>query len=278
MSDDEITNDRRATGAVYAVSQYTRITSGSEPVPELILALDFEREPEEREADPGRLAGLLCGLMHYAERRGLRFDDALTDAGQAYDRQRTTFLAGDAVQRTGPSRHGADKPPAIGEIVRSRPGTPPVYQVDFITSRDWVPEPGLTPAQPFSATDRHGPIPSAALTRHLLARAVRSIEADCRDGRDPYPGDIQNVDVYLTGLCGWSGLDRATVLGAFSTVVTERDGHLEVPAPGTHPASLAATGMPYPPEPAIRDGSEPGAAAVPSSRPATQRRTSGGQR
>jgi hypothetical protein len=278
MSDDEITNERRATGAVYAIGQYARIASGSEPVPEMILSLDFEREPEEREQDPDRLAGLLCGLMHYAERRGLSFDAALTDAGRAYDRQRTTFLAGDAVQRTGPSRHGADEVPAIGEIVRSRPGTPPVYEVDFITSRDWVPEPDLTPAQSFSATDRHGPIPSAAVTRHLLARAVRSIEADCRAGLDPDPGDIQNVDVYLTGLSGWSGLDRATVLGAFSTVLTEHDGHLTVPAPGTHPVSLAATSMPHRPEPGIRDDSEPGAAPVPLSRPAAQRRANGGPR
>jgi hypothetical protein len=277
MSEDQITNDRRATAALYAIGTYARISSPSEPVPEGLLSLDFEREPEERSGDQDRLSGLLNGLMHYARRRRLSFTDALTDAGKTYSRQRTTYLSGDAVQRARQTRRRGDEIPVIGEVMKARPGNPPVYQVDFITSREWVPEPDLTPAQPFSATGHLGEIPSAALTRYHLARTVRRIETACRNGTDPDPGDAQNLDTYLTALSGWSGLDRATVLGAFSTVLTEQDGHLLIPAPLTHPVSLAAAGMPHPPEPGAGGGNQPARAASPS-RATTQHSAKGRQR
>jgi hypothetical protein len=249
VSDRQITNDRRAVMALSAISTYARI-SPSDSLPETYLRFDSEREPGERAGDQGRLADLLCGLMHYAERRDLSFTDALTQARRQYSRQRTSYLPRDAVQRTGQARqaaagHGA---PLTGEIIKARPGRPPAYEVDFITSREWVRQPDLAPARPFPVTTtRYGQVNSAYIARHGLVKAIRRIEAASEAGNTPDPADAQDLDTFLTALCGWSGLERPAVLGSFSTVLTEHDGHLLVTPASAHPAALAATSVARPP-------------------------------
>ena len=87
MSDDQITNGRRAALALDAISTYTRM-SPYEGLPEdYFFFLDSERETGPG-TDHDGLAGLLCGLMHYAERRRLSFADALSAARDDYSRQR----------------------------------------------------------------------------------------------------------------------------------------------------------------------------------------------
>ena len=150
MSDDQITNGRRAALALDAISTYTRM-SPYEGLPEdYFFFLDSERETGPG-TDHDRLAGLLCGLMHYAERRRLSFADALADASRDYNRQRTRYLPeeGCASRSSAPPR--PDSAPLTGEIATARPGDHAFYLVDFITSREWVAEPDLTPAQPFPA-------------------------------------------------------------------------------------------------------------------------------
>ena len=74
MSEDEFTNGKRAALALDAINHYAR-------------SLPKEGSSEERfffneesDAGPGAqidyLSALLCGLMHYAERRKLSFDVA----------------------------------------------------------------------------------------------------------------------------------------------------------------------------------------------------------
>jgi hypothetical protein len=248
VSDRQITNDRRAVTALSAISTYARM-SPSESLPETYLRFDFEREPGERAGDQGRLADLLCGLMHYAERRDLSFTGALTQARRQYSRQRTSYLPGDAVQRTGQARqaaadHGA---PLTGEIVKARPGRPPAYEVDFITSREWVRQPDLAPARPFPVTaTRYGEVSSAYIARHNLVKAIRRIEAASEAGNTPDPADAQELDTFLTALCGWSGLERPAVLSSFSTVLTGQDGHLLLTPASAHPVTLAATSVARP--------------------------------
>ena len=78
----------------------------------------------ERETGPGtdhdRLADLLCGLMHYAERRRLSFADALAA------RAGTTTASAPPTCPVTPSRSSApprtDSAPLTGEIARARPG------------------------------------------------------------------------------------------------------------------------------------------------------------
>lgn len=261
MSDPEITNERRASTALSAINAYARM-SPFESLPDTNFFFDFEREPEERAGDQDRLSGLLCGLMHYTERRKLSFTDALADARRQYNRQRTSYLPGDAVQRAGPARRAAAAggAPLTGEIVKARPGGPPVYEVDFVTSREWVQEPDLAPAQPFpaTATGYGDEICSAYVARYCMVKAIRRIEAAAGTGSGPDPADAQELDIFLTALCRWSGLERPAVLRSFSTVLTEKDGHLLVAAPpGTHPVTLAAADAPSPP-----DATQPSAARV----------------
>ena len=202
------------------------------------------RKPGQR-TDHDRLAGLLCGLMHYAERRRLSFADALAARAGTTTASAPATCPGRGrvqVQRTTTT----DSAPLTGEITRARPGRPPFYLVDFITSREWLAEPDLAPAEPFPATATHyGEISSAHVARDLLARTIRRIEIARENGNDPDTRDAQDLGTLLTTLCQWSGLERPTVLSLFSEVLTEKDGHLLIAGPPrTHPVALAATGIP----------------------------------
>ena len=126
MSDDQITNGRRAARALDAISTYTRM-SPYEGLPEdYFFFLDSEQETGPG-TDHDGLADLLCGLMHYAERRRLSFADALAGASRDYNHQRTSYLPGDAVQvqRTTTT----ESAPLTGEIARARPGHPPTWSI-----------------------------------------------------------------------------------------------------------------------------------------------------
>ena len=84
---------------------------------------DFERDTEPG-TDHARLADLLRDLHHYADRRGLNFDDALTAARRYYEGQRTTYQPGDAIRLAGRSSDAAAARgfPLVGEILKARPG------------------------------------------------------------------------------------------------------------------------------------------------------------
>ncbi len=278
MSDDQITNGRRAARALDAISTYMRM-SPYEGLPEdYFFFLDSEQETGPA-TDHDGLAGLLCGLMHYAERRRLSFADTLAGASRDYNHQRTRYLPGDAVQvqRTTTT----DSAPLTGEVTRARPGRPPSYLVDFITSREWLAEPDLTPAEPFPATATHyGEISSAHVARDLLARTITRIEIARENGNDSDTRDAQDPGTLLTTLCQWSGLERPTVLSLFSEVLTEKDGHLLIAGtPRTHPVALAATGMPHPPGTGLRGNAPPATeTAVTPARPAARRSRRDGRR
>jgi hypothetical protein len=252
VSEPQITNGRRAARALDAINTYARMSS-SEGLPESYFFFDFERGPEEQSGDHDHLSGLVCGLMHYAERRSLSFADALTDARRQYDRQRTNYAPEGGVQLADQTQRAADagSAPLTGEIVTARPGDPPVYLVEFITSREWVPEPDLAPARPFPpiAASDGAEICSAYVARYCMVKAIRRIEAAGKNDRSPAPADAQDLDIFLTVLCGWSGLERPVVLRSVSTVLTEQDGQLLVAAPqGPHPVALAASGVASPPD------------------------------
>ena len=97
MSDDQITNGRRAALALDAISTYTRM-SPYEGLPEdYFFFLDSEQETGPG-TDHDGLAGLLCGLMHYTDSSRVSFADAPSAARDDYGRQRAAYLPGDPVR------------------------------------------------------------------------------------------------------------------------------------------------------------------------------------
>ena len=96
MSDDQITNGRRAALALDAINTYTRM-SPCEGLSEDYFFLDSERETGPG-TDHDCLADLLCGLMHYALSSRVSFADALSAARDDYGRQRAACLPGDPVR------------------------------------------------------------------------------------------------------------------------------------------------------------------------------------
>jgi hypothetical protein len=256
-----------------AISLYAR-SSPWEGSSESTFFLDFEREALPG-GDQDRLAALLCGLMHYAERRGLSFPDALAAARQDYSRQRTAYLPGQAVRRAGPQGHAAasSEAPVTGEVIAARPGRPAQYRVDFITSRQWLPEQALEPAQPFPAiTTSYGTFSSAYVACHCLRKTVSAIEDRYLDDRTQDGRDAKDLATILTALSAWSGLERDSLLSSFSEWITERNGQLVAGHSIGRPVTLAATCAPLPPLAAPGQADAPGvtAAALPSRKPGRQ--------
>jgi hypothetical protein len=252
-TEERLTNGTRAARALDAVNAYASASPGR-GTPELTFFLDFERDALPG-GDQDRLSGLLCGLMHYAERRGLSFPDALSAARQEHGRQRTTYQPGNAVRRAGSSWRtpAPGDLPLTGEVLRARPGRPAEYEVDFITSREWLPETALAPASPFPVViTEFGTFSSAHVANRCLERAVDEMAHDYLDQeRAPGSGLVRDIDTLLTALSGWSGLGRDTLLRPFSQAIAEKDGQLIAGAAGAHPAALAALSAPTSPAAAL---------------------------
>jgi len=247
MSDDQLTNGKRAALALDAINVYAR-SSPWEGSDEDHFFFDFERAAEPG-TDQDRLSALLCGLMHYAERRQLSFGAALRSARQDYQRQRTAYLPGDAVRRTdrAPADPSPGGRPLTGEIVKARPGNPPSYLVDFITSREWLTEPYLTPAPHFMTIPTgSGHLRSAHVARLCLNRIVPEIEGDYLYGTHPDEKSIRDLRAILVALSNWSGIARPELLRSVSEIITEQDGWLMAGARSTDPVRLAAAEVAVP--------------------------------
>ena len=269
MNDERPTNGQRAALALAAVSLYAQSSPAGHPA-EITFFFDHERDALPG-GDQDRLSGLLAGLMHYAERRRLSFDDALTAARQEYRWQRTTYVPGNSVRRTGPGGNttAPDDPTATGEVISARPGRPAEYLVDFITSREWLREPDLAPAPPFPAlVTAYGAFSSAFVARHVMDQILHAAENAYHDGQPPAPDAVRDLDTILTALSGWSGIGRDTLLRSFSNIITENDGQLIAGALTSHPVTLANASAPVPPGPLPRHPAD--AALLLRGRPALQ--------
>jgi hypothetical protein len=261
MSDDHLTNGKRAALALDAINAYSRSRPEDVPDDEQFF-FGNEREADPR-VDQGQLSALLCGLMHYAEHRTLSFNTAFKAARRDYQhqRQRTAYLPGDAVRRTDRTlpRTAADGMPVIGEIIKARPGSPPSYQVDFITSREWLAESSLAPASHFMTIPTgFGNLSSAHVARICLNRIVSEIEDGYLKGTCPAEEAIRDFQTILGALSNWSGIARPALLRSLSEIITETGGWLVAGAGSTHPVSLAAVDAPVLPPPATRQLREDG--------------------
>jgi hypothetical protein len=248
MSDERPTNGQRAALALAAVGLYAEPGTADLPS-EMDFFLEYQRDALPG-GDQDRLAGLLTGLMHYTERRDLSFEDALTGARQEYHRQQTAYTPGTAVRRAGPASSSPDPDdrPMIGEVISARSGRPAEYLVDFITSREWLLEPELTPAPHFPVlTTAYGTFSTAYAAQHVVARIVREAEKAHLEDRLWGSDAIIDLDRALAALSGWSGLRRDTLLQTFGEVISEQDGMIIAGAQTSHPVGLAAASAPIPP-------------------------------
>jgi hypothetical protein len=263
VSQEPPTNGKRAALAMDAVSLYARSAPG-EGSSETTFFFDFERQVQPG-GDQDRLAALLCGLMHYAERRSLSFPSALAAARHDYARQRTTYLPGNPVRRTGPAWRtpAPGEAPVTGEVIAARPGHPAQYHVDFIISPEWLPETALTPASPFpQVTTSYGTFSSAFVARYCLQRVLPAIEHAYRSGQQPDGRQVTDLDTILAAMSGWSGLGKDRLLGSLSEVISEKDGQLTAGPHDGHPVTLAASCTPPSPSASPGPADAPGAAAV----------------
>jgi len=247
MNDDEITNGQRAAVAMDAIGTYARFAHPME------FRFFFLQEWDEAdpEAVKSRLGDLLCGLMHYAEQRGLHFDDVLTTAQFEYERQRTWHLPGDSVQLAPGARQPGPDGARVGEILKARPGSPPAYLVDFIACRAWYREPDLTPVQHFPALSTRygdGVVCTAYSAQHCLKQAIGYIQDDRSQGTRSRADCIADVDTCLSALSDWSGMPRPALLRSLGLPHPTDPGEVPLAAPAPHPVSLAAADVAAPPD------------------------------
>ena len=247
MSDSQITNGQRAAHALDGINAHARSSAGLEHgIREEYFFFDDEREAEPG-ADQARLANLLRDLRHYADRRGLSFDGALSTARRDYERQRTAYQPGDAIRLAGNSRDAAAAEgfPPVGEILKARPGRVPEYQVEFIIERQWIAEPDLEAAPRFPAVaTRLGEISSACVARRCFIQTAWQVEEACSHGRHPEAEDVRDLAELLSALSRWSGIPRPALLWSFSEVIDEKDGQLVARIPDRKPVTLAALDAP----------------------------------
>ena len=249
MSGGQMTNGQRAAHALDGINAHARSSAQQDRgTSEEYFYFDFDRDTEPG-TDRARLADLLRDLHHYADRRGLNLDDALTTARRDYEGQRTAYQPGDAIRLAGRSRDAAAGAgfPLVGEIVKAQPGHLPEYQVEFITRRQWIGEPDLEAAPRFpEIATRFGQVTSAYVARWCFIQTARQVEGAFARGSNPEAEDIRDLAGLLDALSRWSGIARPALLWSFSEVIGEKDGRLVAQAPGRNPVALAALDAPRP--------------------------------
>jgi hypothetical protein len=252
-----IPGERKADLAATAASRYARAAQA--------LAGPFNPwpEPDQPLTDRDRIASLLCGLMHHADYSRVSFDAALRAAREEYRQERGAYVPGDPVRLLG---NGIPDVLAdvltvsgTGEVLRSRPGDPVQYEVDFITYREWIPEPDLTSGPPFPAvTTSAGTITSAHEAREALIATAAGIEVSFRRRWPQRPQALDDLRELATALCGWTGLSTDDLFLQLHSEIQHVIRPYDTPEPAS-PAALTSTCFPRPvtraaapPEP--RDG------------------------
>ncbi|MWA02324.1 hypothetical protein F8568_022545 [Actinomadura sp. LD22] len=216
------------------------------------------------------ISDLLVDLMHYAERRGIEFNDIAAEAQAYYDTERdnpNAFAIGSTVQLEGPA---ADEAILLGQPTRgtvtgvlvSEQGQTEYY-VHFLgqTQNQPVLAADLEPARPFPTTptnqgDVHDPLKAEQL---LVDAATRIAAADVHS-RAPSQDDLRDHQTLLAALTTWNDMHERNVTDLLLNRVAEHLNAAELddttkPAPRAAtaestarltPAQLAAQAFPVP--------------------------------
>ncbi|QKG20094.1 hypothetical protein [Actinomadura verrucosospora] len=223
------------------------------------------------------LSELLVDLMHYAERRGLEFNDIVAQAQAYYEIERGNpngFAIGSSVQLEGPAAHEAVLlgQPTRGSItgVYVSPQNQTEYYVHFLgqTTNQAVLPADLEPAPPFPATSTnqgvvHDPLKAEQL---LVETATRIALADVH-GRQPAPDDLHDHRTLVDALTTWNDMHERNVTDLLLSRVAEHLGTAEadtttkapspVPTARLTPGQLAAQAFPVPLADGITNGQKP---------------------
>ncbi|OLT31879.1 hypothetical protein BJF79_08780 [Actinomadura sp. CNU-125] len=228
------------------------------------------------------ISDLLVDLMHYADRRGLDFDDILGDS-QAYflteQQQANVFAIGTAVQLEGPTAKeaillGRPTRGAVTGMFVPDHGIPE-YHVHFIGDRssESVVAADLEPAPPFPPTTTTAGVIDFPLRaeRALLDATTRIALADVQNVR-PSTDDVRDHRALLASFASWTGMEPRSITDLLLSRISER---LPAPEPqrprdDLSPGRLAAQGFPTPITQRLKEGvrgpSEAGAKPAPHPR------------
>ncbi len=167
------------------------------------------------------LGDLLIDLMHYADHRGLEFNDILAQASGYHLSERNdpdVLAIGAAVQLDGPA---ADEAVLLGRPTRgSITGLlvpldgPTEYYVRFLgeTSSRPVLAADLEPAPPFPATSTtQGVIRNPLRAEETLIETMTRIGRADLAGVQPQQGDLDDHHALLDALVTWNGMDKRDV-------------------------------------------------------------------
>lgn len=211
------------------------------------------------------IGDLLLDLMHYAERRGLEFDDVLAQAEADYLLERPdarVFPIGTAVELDGPAAHEAillglpTRASVTGVLV---PLTGPTqYYVRFLgeTTNRPVIAADLRPAPPFPATPTTaGVITDPLRAEDHLIRTLTRIDAAHTRGDQPPAGLRADRDSLLDALTTWNNMDERSIIDLLASKIAKQlaaDEELQptqgatLPCGPTTPGQLANQGFPKP--------------------------------
>lgn len=237
------------------------------------------------------ISDLLVDLMHYADRRGLEFNDIAAEA-QAYyeiERQNTTaFAIGSSVQLEGPAANEAVLLglPARGSVTGvfvSHQGQTEYY-VRFLgqTKNQPILAADLEPAPPFpTTTTTKGVVNDPLKAEQLLVQTATRLALADVHAVQPSPDDLRDHRTLLDALTTWNGMEERNVTDLLLSKVAEHlntaepDDRTETTVPQRPaqltPAQLASQAFPVPLAKGITDAQKP-AAPRPSS---PQQRPSG---
>ncbi|GAA0544543.1 hypothetical protein [Actinomadura livida] len=205
------------------------------------------------------LGDLLIDLMHYAQHRGLEFNDILAQAHGHHLSESNSpdvYAIGATVQLDGPA---ADEAILLGHPTRGSitgllvPNHGPTeYYVHFLgqTSNQKVISADLKTAPPFSATTTtQGLINDPLHAEELLIQTMTRIGQADIQGLRPHKGDLNDQRALLDALVAWNDMEKHNVTDLLLAEVApylSTDAQQPAPEIPLSPAQLAAQAFPTP--------------------------------
>ncbi|MFB4298457.1 hypothetical protein [Actinomadura sp. NTSP31] len=212
------------------------------------------------------IGDLLIDLMHYAERRGIEFNDIAAEAQAYYDTERdnpNAYAIGSTVQLQGPAAHeavllGQPTRGSVTGIFVSHQGQTEYYVRTLgQTKNQPVLAADLEPAPPFPTTPTtQGVVKDPLKAEQLLIDTATRIASADVHSLQPSPDDLRDHRTLLDALTAWNDMSERNVTDLLLSRVAEHLNAAEPnditkpptsePAARLTPAQLAAQAFPVP--------------------------------